>query len=324
MGTGVLILGFGGPDSIESVAPFMCNLMGREPSEELVERVCKRYLTIGGSSPLTEIGIAIAEALSAALIDLEKPVPVAVGMRYWHPYIAEALEALKEAGCDRVVTVSMSPFESKVAQGAYREAVQEAVERIGGIEIIEGPLVSDLVEFANYFAGSAALALTDLEPNQGAILAFTAHSLPEADLVENDPYEAGLRKVAEAVAEQLGLQVGHEGAGPPVLDGIRAYGSSQAPRAWYLVYQSKGNKPGEWLGPDLEAFIDAAAAAEHVTAVVVVPIGFLTDHMETLYDLDVVAAERALDSGLEFQRAKVPNDDEGVIKALAARIAPLL
>jgi ferrochelatase len=323
MSTGVLILGFGGPDSLESVGPFMCNLMGREPSEELVERVCRRYLSIGGSSPIADIAVEIAEKLAGSLEELGVSVPVGVGMRYWHPYIADTLRGLKEVGCDRVVTVSMSPFESKVAQGAYRDAVAEAVAELG-IEVVEGPLVSELPEYVEFFAGSAASAIMDVEPNDGAILAFTAHSLPESDLVEDDPYVSGLRRVADAVADRLGLVEAQEAAGAPMLEGFSAYGSVQYPRAWFLAYQSKGNKPGAWLGPELEDLIDAAAAAPEVTAVIAVPIGFLTDHMETLYDLDIVAAERALDAGLEWQRASCPNADETVIAALAKSIAPLL
>ncbi len=141
--TGVLITGFGGPDSLDAVAPFMCNLMGRDPSDELVERVCRRYLAIGGSSPLAEIAGSIAVKLSEELSDDDETWPIEVGMRYWHPFIEDGLGRLKEVGCDRVVAVSLSPFESKVATEAYREAIAEASESLG-IEVIEAPLVSDI------------------------------------------------------------------------------------------------------------------------------------------------------------------------------------
>lgn len=321
--TGVLLTGFGGPDSLEAVGPFMCNLMGTEPSDELVARVCKRYLAIGGSSPLGEIAAAIATKLESGLAEKGHTVPVAVGMRYWHPYIADALASLKDLGCERVVTVSLSPFESKVAHGAYREAIEEAVATLGGMEVVEAPLVSELPQYAEFYARSTAAALTDLEPNEGAILVFTAHSLPESDLIDDDPYVSGLQRVATDVATQLGLDPGRSGASEVMLPGVSAFGSAARPRAWYLAFQSKGNRPGAWLGPDIDDVIDVAATTG-ISSLVVVPIGFLTDHMETLYDLDIVAADRALDAGLEFMRAPVPGDDDEVVNAIADAVVAKL
>jgi ferrochelatase len=319
--TGVLVTGFGGPDSLDAVGPFMCNLMGREPSDELVERVCRRYLAIGGSSPLPETAGSIAVKLSELLSDEEGAWPVEVGMRYWHPFIEDALGRLKAVGCERVVIVSLSPFESKVATDAYREAITSAAAELE-LEIIEAPLVSQLPDYSGYFASSIAAALEDIEPNEGAIVAFTAHSLPESDLVDDDPYVKGLERVATDVAEQLGLEPGHECAGEDMFETFRAFGNHSAPRAWYLVYQSKGERPGQWLGPDLDELIDACAESE-VRALVVCPVGFFTDHMETLYDLDIVAAERALAADLEFVRAPVPNDYDALMAAIAEAVRAL-
>jgi ferrochelatase len=321
--SGVLLMGFGGPDSLDAVGPFMRNLMGREPSPELIERVQRRYLAIGGSSPLREIAVVMAGKLEEQLAERGADVPVRVGMRYWHPFIEEGLTSLAEEGCDRVVLVSLSPFESKVASGAYREAISAAAEELAHIEFVEAPLISTLPSFVDYLAGGVAVALEDLEPNEGAILAFTAHSLPESDLAEGDPYVAGLRQVAEALAEKLGLALGHEGAGGNIFEEFRAYGSSDKPRAWFLVYQSKGQKPGPWLGPDLDDLIDAAAASS-VTAIVACPIGFATDHMETLYDLDIVAADKAISADLEFVRSPVPNDADSLVADIAGAVLPLL
>lgn len=313
-------MGFGGPDSIEAVGPFMCNLMGREPSEELVERVCRRYLAIGGRSPLTDIAIAIAGRLAESLAEQGDPMPVAVGMRYWDPFIEDAIASLVEQGCERIVLVSLSPFESKVASGAYRQAVEQAAERFGSIEFVEAPLISEIPEFIDFLAGSTSVTLSDIEPADNVILAFTAHSLPESDLTDDDPYVAGLRGTADKLAATLGLVNGREEAGEGVFKEFRAYGADVEPRAWFLVYQSKGNKPGAWLGPDLDELIDAAAETA-VSAIVVVPIGFATDHMETLYDLDVLAADRALSADLEFARAPVPNDHDLLIAGLSRAVA---
>ncbi len=321
--TGVLLLGFGGPDSLEAVGPFMCNLMGSQPSDELIERVCRRYLTIGGASPLVGIATEIAGGLESRLRDAGHDVPVLVGMRYWDPFIPDALAALSALGCDRVIAVSLSPFESKVTSGAYRDEVARAVAEIGGIEIVEAPLLSTLPEFVEFFASSTAAAINDVRPNDGAIVIFTAHSLPESDLVENDPYVGGLEIIANAVALKLGMAEGKRCSGESILPGLDAFGATATPRAWFLVYQSQGARGGAWLGPDLDAVI-AAASESAVTALVVSPIGFMTDHMETLYDLDVVAAERAIDAGLEWQRARVPNDDGSVLDGLSHLVSDLL
>jgi len=321
--TGVLLLGFGGPESIEAVRPFMCNLMDREPSDELVETVCQRYLAIGGGSPLPNIAASIAEGLEERLGQAGSPAPVRVGMSYWHPFIADSVAELMALGCDRIVTLSLSPFESKAASGAYRQAIEEVVAEHGHLEIVEAPLLSKCEEFVDFFAGSTAVAIEDLEPNKGAVVVFTAHSLPEADLVENDPYVAGLEEVAQEVAKKLGMALGYPGAGAQTLEGFRALGSTADPRAWFLAYQSKGARPGGWLGPQLEDLIPAVAASAY-TAIVVSPIGFATDHMETLYDLDIVAAGEALDADLEFMRAKVPNDDPRILDAITSMLAPLI
>jgi len=321
--TGVLLLGFGGPDSLDAVRPFMCNLMDREPSDQLVESVCKRYLSIGGSSPLPMIAANIAAGLESRLAASGKQVPVRVGMRYWHPFIEDSFTELVQMGCDRIVTVSLSPFESKAASGAYREAIDAMVADHPGVEIVEAPLISTLEAFNHYMAGATAVSIEDLEPNEGAIVVFTAHSLPESDLQPNDPYEIGLRKTAQTVAEKLGMAVGHPDAGASLFKEFRAYGSTEYPRAWFLVYQSKGQRPGAWLEPDLEALIDAAADSE-VKALVVVPIGFLTDHMETLYDLDIVAADRAYTAGLEWMRAPVANDADAVLDGIAESVGELV
>jgi len=321
--TGVLLLGFGGPDSIDAVRPFMCNLMDREPSDQLVESVCKRYLAIGGSSPLPQIAADIAAGLETRLAENGTPVPVRIGMRYWHPFIDVSVAELVELGCDRIVTVSLSPFESKAASGAYREALEDVRATHPELEIVEAPLVSELDEFIDYMAGGTAVALEDIEPNEGVIVAFTAHSLPEADLQPDDPYVIGLQKTAQAVAEKLGMALGHPDAGDPLFSEFRAYGTAAAPRAWFLVYQSKGQRPGAWLEPDLDALIDAVAQSD-VRGIVVVPIGFLTDHMETLYDLDIIAADKALQADLEWMRAPVANDAELVLDGIAESVGKLL
>lgn len=323
--TGIVLLGFGGPDSIESVQPFMCNLMGRVPSPELVERICGNYEAIGGKSPLVGIAVDIAQELHARLGDLGHDVPARVGMRYWHPYIADSLDELSKLGCARIVTVSLSPFESKVASGAYREAIEEALraDGLGHLDVIEAPLVSQLPQFADFLAESTQVALGTLPDADNCLVAFTAHSLPASDLVDDDPYIAGVRATALAIAGRLGWAKGEEGAGVGLLDGFSAFGAVGGVQPWLMVYQSKGVRPGAWLGPGLDELIEASGQAG-VRSLVVCPIGFMTDHMETLFDLDTVAAVQAAEAGIAFVRAPVPNADKLVVDALAEAVAELL
>lgn len=321
--TGVLIAGFGGPDSIEAVGPFMCNLMGREPSDALLARICEHYERIGGSSPLVgiarELALRVAEALAANGHD----VPVEVGMRYWDPFIDDAVAALAAAGVEHVVMVTLSPFETQVTHGEYRIALEDALAAIPGLTAEEMPLLSALPAFAALHAEGAATALAGLA-SASAPVVFSAHSLPVADAAADPAYVDGLRAVADAVAGFLGLAA--PGAECEPLPGVSAYGNAGGPRPWLLAYQSQGARGGQWLGPATADAVSAAAAAGH-TGVAVVPVAFATDHMETLYDIDIVAAEAARGAGIAFARSAVPNAHPRLAADIAAvvgeRIAAL-
>jgi len=322
--TAVMLVGFGGPDCIESVRPFMCNLMGCEPSDELVARVERRYLTIGGASPLPAIAQQMANALEAKLAEEGHRVPVVLGMRYWPPLIGDTLRGLYHHGFRRVVTVSLSPFESKVATGAYREAFDEVLPELEDLELIEAPPLHTLSGFGGLHVGGVAEALTEVKDHQPALLIFTAHSLPVSDVDEDDRYVSGLRAFVDRMVGVLQMEPGVELDGTDQrLAGIATYGSLDEPQPWVIAFQSKGNRPCEWLGPDVDDVVDAAIAGGF-KAIVVGPVGFATDHMETLYDLDVVLAGKVLDSGIEFARAPVPNADELLVGSIADAIAPLL
>lgn len=322
--TAVMIVGFGGPDCLDSVQPFMCNLMGSEPSDELVERVRMRYLTIGGSSPLPAIAGELATKLEAKLTEGGHEVPVVLGMRYWDPFIGDTLRGLYAHGFRKVIVVSLSPFESKVATGAYREALDEAAGDLEGMELLEAPPLHTLSGFGGLLVGGAAEALTDVKDHPPALLVFTAHSLPVEDLDEDDPYVPALRGVVDRVVSILQMEPGSELDGTDErLAGVEAYGSLEEPQSWVMAFQSKGNRPCEWLGPDVDDVVDAAIAGGF-KSIVVAPVGFATDHMETLYDLDVVLAGRVFDADIEFARAAVPNSDELLVDSIADSITPLL
>ncbi len=291
--SGVLLTAFGGPDSLAACGPFMRNLMGREPSEEQLTRVRSRYQAIGGCSPLPAVVARIAEALGA---EMGPDVPVAAGMRYSEPSIATALETLAGRGVARAVMLSLSPFESKVASGAYRSAAATASASLG-IELVEAPHLGGTEGFWSAHAGACSDALSGLgwAGYENPAVLMSAHSLPLEDLTADDPYVSGLAECAQQVAHRAGL--------------------SEAGTPWGLWYQSKGNRPGEWMGPLLEEGLESARRGGH-DAVAVCPIGFLTDHMETVYDLDIEFALEVSAAGLGFARAAVPNDSPAMVRVM--------
>jgi ferrochelatase len=343
--TGVLLTAFGGPGDLDEIAPFMCSLMGREPSEGALTEARRKYLTIGGASPLPGMAERVAVQLERALSELpvaqegeeEGPsflghvkslprakegvkVPVAVGMLHSEPTIARAVAALVDAGVRRIVSLSLSPFEAAATTGAYRSAVAAAVATHDGLTVIEAADYRRSDPYLSVLAEELHVAMTDelIRPTSPLVV-FTAHSLPVADVEADPSYVEQLQETAASIVDRsdLGGADGFE-----ALPDVHAFGGHAA-TPWLLAFQSKGRRAGDWVGPDLDEVIDAAAA-QGFGSVVVSPIGFALDHMETLYDLDVCAADRALSAGIEFVRAVAPNDDARMIEALAGAVKRVL
>lgn len=294
---GIFLLAFGGADSIESVEPFVKNVLkGRIPSPELIEKARERYRLIGGKSPLLEI----TEAQGRAIADILNNDPEAkfeyrpfVGMRYWHPFIAETAGKMKAEGVDEAVAVIMSPFLSLVATGAYIEDLEAAVGLHGG------PLADMLGSwhmerpFRDLVADNIEKELEGVDMKDAFII-FSSHSLP-AVAVEGDPYEMIVRQAADFVMEKVG-QVDFK-----------------------VAFQSKGAGPRQWIGPDTESVIEDAAR-KGKKRVIVVPIGFAADHVETLYDIDILFKGIAAEKGVEFRRTPSLNTDPRFIGLLASMI----
>lgn len=316
----VLVMAYGGPDCLDAVGPFMCDLTGREPGPDMLARIQARYAAIGGKSPLPEIAHGFATALETQLAKEDLAVPVVVGFRYAPPKIGDVLEGLYAGGVRTVVGVSLSPFESKSTSTAYEGAVDEALGSLPGMRFAYAPAFGGMPVFATLCKRSLEHARARLEIADPLVLtAFTAHSLPVADLETPERYISGLRAVADAIADGLGFHAGADFSAAQRLPGVATFGAPDSDRPWVLAYQSKGQRPGEWLGPDIAQVMEAAAGAGF-EAVVVSPIGFATEHMETRYDLDVVETARAADLGLRFARGAAPNSDPELIEAVSASV----
>ena len=288
----VLLLAYGGPDSLDDVAPYLQDVRGGRPTPPaVVEEVRARYAVIGGRSPLLERTCAQARSLAAALRDGWQ---AEVGMRHWHPYIRDALGALASRGVGRVVALPMAPHYSDLSVGAYRRACEAApaVQR-GDVRLAFVAGWSTHPGFLRAVETSAAAALGALgAPAADVLVLFTAHSLPERIIAAGDPYPDELAASAAAVAERLCL-----------------------PR-WRVAYQSAGRTSEKWLGPEAGDLM-AEAAAAGVKNVLIVPIGFVCDHVEVLYDVDVVYRQQAQRLGIGFGRSASLNDSPILIDALA-------
>lgn len=301
--TGVILLAFGGADSMEAVEPFMKNLMGgRPPAPALVEKIKARYELIGGRSPLPDITAAQAAKLEEYLRAAGSDQPatgkgflVEVGMRYWHPFIKEGLDRLLEEGADTVVAVSLAPFYSRVSTGAYREELEKAAASRGDRKprvIITGPLYNN-PKFLEAVTEKVrdGLAGFDESRRKSVPVIFSAHSLPVAHIRDGDPYVEQFEFTVEHVVRMLGL------------------------KNWHRAYQSKGGGQGEWLGPMVEEVMDDLKKRGS-RDVLVAPVGFVSDHIETLYDIDIAQKKHAGSLGLNFHRTASLNTSELFIRAL--------
>jgi ferrochelatase len=293
----VLLIAFGGPERPEDIRPFLQNVAaGRPIPAERLEEVAHHYEAIGGCSPLNALTRRQADALRAALAARDAALPVWVGMRNWHPYLHETLALMKDRGRRRALAVILSSLQTEASWARYVEDVAAAREKVGpdAPEVVFVPPWSDHPRFLDTMAGRARAALEAVDPARRAAarLVFTAHSVP-ASMAAGSPYAAQLEAAARAIAGRLGRT------------------------EWTLAYQSRSGSPRDpWLEPDVSEVI-RALAREGVRDVVVVPVGFVCDHVEVLYDLDVEARRVAEAAGVGFHRAAAPNDHPDFIAMLA-------
>jgi protoporphyrin/coproporphyrin ferrochelatase len=293
---GVLLMTYGSPASLEreDVRAYLARVRrGREPADELVDEFTRRYRVIGGS-PLIPITRAQADGLAQTL-----GWPVAIGMRFSEPSIAAGLQALVEAGVTDLAGIILSPQYSPLLMGGYAKAVDEARAELGDVapRVAIAGAWHDEPAFVAALAGRVRAALERIPPDERDAFAvlMTAHSLPRRVADQEPGYLAQLRATAEAVAARAGLEDGR----------------------WRFCWQSAGHEPGEWMKPDFADLMPELAVAG-CRSVLVVPVQFLADHLEVLYDVDVGARAQAERSGLTLLRIDSLNVDAGLIEAMSA------
>ena len=300
--TGVLVMAHGTPSTTAGIEPFYTTIRrGRPPTPELLAELVGRYEAIGGTSPLTERTRSQVEGLASAL---EAAAPggyvVRFGAKYATPTIEEGMAELADAGVDRVVGIVLTPHQSSLGSGEYfRRAREAAAAAAPALEFTAIPSWHRAVGLARVLADRTGSVVASLDPDRRRSTAvfFTAHSLPERVVAEGDPYPEQVVESATDIAALLGLDE---------VPGL----------SWGVAWQSAGRTADPWIGPDLLVEI-GRVAAEGATSVVVCPVGFVSDHLEVLYDLDIEAATVARSLGVAFARTPSLNDDPVFLSLLA-------
>jgi ferrochelatase len=293
---GALLMTYGSPRTLDraDIGEYLARIRdGRPADDELLDEFTRRYQLIGGS-PLIEITLAQAGDLEASL-----GWPVAAGMRFSAPSIADGIRELAGRGVEEIAAINLSPQFSPLLMSGYARAVDAARSEVGP----DAPRVEiagawhDQPRFIGALAGRLAQALAGLpaEERDGPTILMTAHSLPRRVAEQEPAYLAQLRDTADAVARAAGLPADR----------------------WQFCWQSAGHEPGEWMKPDFADLMPAIAAAGG-TSVIVVPVQFLADHLEILYDVDIGAREQAERAGVVFHRIASLNVDPGLTAALTS------
>jgi protoporphyrin/coproporphyrin ferrochelatase len=290
-------MAYGTPAGPEELEAYYTHIRrGRPPTPELLADLRRRYEAIGGHSPLLELTRAQVAGLERALANAGHPdVPVALGMKHAAPFIEDTVAELATAGARQILGLVLAPHYSHLSVGEYAERARTAAAAASGqpaVSIVHSwHLAPGYLDFLSVALKDAFRALPT-EARAGAHVLFTAHSLPARILDDDDPYPAQLRETAAAVAARTGLE------------------------RWSVAWQSAGRTSEPWLGPDVLKALDELAAAG-ADAAVVCPAGFITDHLEVLYDLDIEASARARELGIAFARTASPNADPRLLRALA-------
>lgn len=295
----ILVMAYGSPQKPEDVEPYFTHIRGgRTPSPEAVANLQARYARIGGVTPLHRHTDAVVERLRERLAAEGTPTPVYVGMKHWHPFIKEAVQRMYDDGVRHARAIVLAPHYSKLSIGQYRQYLDDAIAKL------PTPMTIDLVEswhrqpeFVALMADLVREGLAKFAPEERASVrvVFSAHSLPQRIRTWGDPYEDELRSSAQVVATQVGLT------------------------HWDWAWQSAGSTGEPWLGPDILDYLETLAR-EGVKRVLQVPIGFVSEHLEVLFDIDCEAKEKAATLGMHLERSELPNARPAFIAAVRAAL----
>jgi ferrochelatase len=296
--TAVLLMAYGTPRTPAEIEPYYTDIRrGRAPTPEQLADLVARYDAIGGISPLAARTEAQRDALQVALNETAPDrYDVVLGLKHAAPMIETAVNDLAASGYQHIIGLVLAPHYSSFSIGQYMDRTRKAAEP-HGITVTSIDSWATEPAFVEFLAADLRSRLADMPANTKVL--FTAHSLPQRIIDAGDPYPDELRSTAEAVAAAAGLD---------------------SWSSWSIAWQSAGRTPEPWIGPDILAVIDDLATSENASGVVVCACGFVADHLEVLFDLDIEAKKHAEDKGLAFDRTSCVNDDATIMRALAQRV----
>lgn len=296
----ILLIAFGGPEKPEDIRPFLQVVTaGRNIPQDRIEKVVRHYELMGGRSPLNELTFRQAGALARRLVDDGVPLPVYVGMRNWHPFLHETLMEMKNKNQHHTAGIILSAFQTEASWDRYKYDVSDARVKVGAgaPEVSFTPGWATHPLFIGAVANTLADALSQITPakQKATPVVFTAHSIPKS-MADGSPYVSQFTVASQAVAERIG----HSN--------------------WSVAYQSRSGPPGmPWLEPDI-CDVLRSLGKQGCKDVVVVPIGFVCEHVEVQYDLDVEAQKLAHNIGLRLHRAAAVNDHPSFVGMLAEMV----
>jgi ferrochelatase len=292
---GLLVMAYGGPNNIDEVEPYLLDVRSHRPTApEIVHEVRERYREIGGRSPILERTRAQAAALEAALNAGSPDFKAFMGMRHWHPYIKDTLAEMHAQGIRRAVGLVMAPHYSRLSIEAYFKKIEQAESPVEVARVDQWHLLPAYLDALTEHV-RAALQRFPPEVRAGVPIIFTAHSLPERILEWNDPYPEQLRATVTALMQRIGAHP-HE-----------------------FAYQSAAISSDPWLGPDAGEIIKRLAS-EGKREILICPIGFVCEHVEILYDIDIVYQNLAKSLGVHLERIEMLNDAPHMISGLAGLV----
>jgi protoporphyrin/coproporphyrin ferrochelatase len=295
---GLLVMAYGTPYKEEDIERYYTHIRhGRRPSDELLEDLKQRYKAIGGISPLAKITLEQAKQLERRLNEIQDDVEfrMYLGLKHIEPFIEDAVRKMHEDGIEEAVSIVLAPHFSTFSIQSYNERAKTEAEKLGGPVIYTIDSWHDEPKFIDYWVEKVKEVFASMpkEEREKAVLIVSAHSLPEKIITAGDPYPKQLEETAKWIAEKAGVK--HYAVG----------------------WQSAGNTPEPWLGPDVQDLTRQLHKEKGYTSFVYVPVGFVADHLEVLYDNDIECKQVTEEIGAKYYRPEMPNANPEFIDALA-------
>lgn len=302
---GLLVMAYGTPYTLDDLERYYTHIRhGRKPTPEMIDELRNRYEAIGGISPLAKITLEQAEKLEAHLNDIQDEIEfkMYLGLKHIEPFIEDAVKKMHEDGINEAVSIVLAPHFSTFSVKSYNGRALEEAEKLGGLKITMIESWYHEPKFITYWADKVKQIFSSLPAGErdNAVLIISAHSLPEKILQFGDPYPQQLQETADLIAKQAGV------------------------KNYVIGWQSAGNTPEPWLGPDVQDLTRDLYHDHHYQAFVYAPVGFVSDHLEVLYDNDFECKAVTQDIGTSYYRPAMPNSQPEFIDALSTVILKAL